>query len=130
VDVEREDAGAIIRDLTEGYGADVVFECAGVQASAGLCLDVVAKMGRYTQVGIFGKPLRLDFDKVVMKQLHVQGSICHTWETWELTLRFLKQDLIDLRPLISKRLPLSRWEDGFQSFLAKEAIKVLLYPED
>ena len=130
VDVEREDAEAIIRDLTGGYGADVVFECAGVEASAGLCLDIVAKMGRYTQVGIFGKPLHLDFDKVVVKQLDVQGSMCHTWKTWEQTLRFLGKNLIDLRPMISKRLPLSRWEEGFQSALAKEAVKVLLYPED
>lgn len=130
VDIEREDAKAVIMDVTRGYGADVVFECAGVAVSAGLCLDVVAKMGRYTQVGIFGKSLSLDFDKVVLKQLHLRGSICHTWETWERTLRFLSQNSIDLHPLISRRLPLHRWEEGFQSVLAKESIKILLYPED
>jgi L-iditol 2-dehydrogenase len=130
VDVETEDAKAIIGNLTQGHGADVVFECAGAEASAALCLHLVRKMGRYTQVGIFGKPLRMDLDKVVMKQLHLQGSMCHTWETWDRTLRLLRQDLIDMRPLISQRLPLSRWEEGFQSVLGKKAIKVLLYPEE
>jgi L-iditol 2-dehydrogenase len=130
IDVQTDDTKKIISDLTQGYGADVVFECAGNEASAALCLEIVRKMGRYTQVGIFGSPLRMDFDQVVLKQLHLQGSMCHTWETWERTLRFLKQDLIDLNPLISERLPMSRWEEAFQSVMAKKGIKFLLYPED
>jgi len=130
VDVGTEDAKGIVEDLTQGYGADVVFECAGAEASAALCLDLVRKMGRYTQVGLFGKRLEMDLDKVVVKQVHLQGSMCHTWETWERTLRLLGQDLIDLRPLISRRLPLSRWEEAFESMLAKKDIKILLFPEE
>ncbi len=130
IDVETQDARAIIQDLTQGYGADVVFECSGAAESAELCLDVVRKMGRYTQVGIFGKPLQMDLDKVVVKQVHLQGSMCHRWQTWERTLRFLEQDLVDLRPLITNRLPLSRWEEAFQGVLAKKELKVLLYPEE
>lgn len=130
IDVETEDAKAAIRDLTHGHGADVVFECSGAPASATLCLDLVRKMGQYTQVGILGKPLQFDLDKVVIKQVRLQGSMCHTWQTWERTLRFLGQNLVDLRPLITNRLPISRWEEAFQSVLAKKEIKVLLYPEE
>lgn len=130
VDVQTEDAKKIIADLTHGYGADVVFECAGAGASAALCLDIVRKMGRYTQVGIFGSPLQLNLDQVVIKQVHLQGSMCHTWATWERTMRFLSQDLIDLHPLISDRMGLSRWEEAFQNVLAKKGIKFLLHPEE
>jgi len=129
VDVETDDAAEIIADLTEGYGADVVLECAGVEASATRCLDLVRKMGCYTQVGIFGTPLRVDLDKVVVKQVRLQGSMCHTWRTWEHALRFLARGLVDLRPLITQRLPLIRWEEGFHSVQARQAIKVLLHPE-
>jgi threonine dehydrogenase-like Zn-dependent dehydrogenase len=45
-------------------------------------------------------------------------------------MRFLRQDLIDLRPLISNRLPLSRWEEAFQRVIARKEIKVLLHPEE
>jgi L-iditol 2-dehydrogenase len=128
--VESGDAKVLVADLTGGYGADVVIECAGAEASAGLCLELVRKMGHYTQVGIFGKPLRLDLDRVVVKQVHFQGSMCHTWRTWHRTMRFLSQGRIDLRPLISRRLPLSRWEDAFQGVLDKKDVKVLLYPEE
>ena len=130
VDVQAEDAKAAVADLTQGYGADVVIECAGAEASSALCLDLVRKMGRYTQVGLFGKPLTVDLDKVVVKQVHLQGSMCHTWETWERTMRLLRQGLFDLRPFITRRLPLSQWEDAFQGVLAKRDLKVLLYPEE
>lgn len=130
LNVETEDVKAIVKDLTVGYGADVVLECAGANASVKQCLEVVKKMGRYTQVGIFGATLEIDLDQVVLKQLRLQGSMCHTWETWERTLGFLAQDLIDLKPLISKKLPLSRWEEGFRSVIAKEGAKVLLYPDE
>ena len=130
INVADEDAKKIVGDITHGYGADVVIECAGAPTSAALCLELVRKMGHYTQVGIFGKPLEIDLDKVVIKQLHFQGSMCHTWETWERTMRFLRQGIVDLHPFISNRLPLSRWEEAFQSVIAKKEIKVLLYPEE
>ncbi|MBN1343579.1 MAG: zinc-binding dehydrogenase [Phycisphaerae bacterium] len=130
VNVETDDPRRAIQDLTQGYGPDVVFECSGAPASAELCLDIVRKMGRYTQVGLFGKPLQMDLDKVVVKQIHLQGSMCHTWQTWERTLRFLEQDLVDLRPLITNRLPLSRWEEAFEGVIARKELKVLLHPEE
>ena len=130
INVTAEDAKKIVADITHGYGADVVIECSGAPASASLCLELVRKMGHYTQVGIFGKPLEIDLDKIVIKQLHFQGSMCHTWETWERTMRFLRQDIVDLHPFISNRLPLSRWEEAFQGVIAKKEIKVLLYPEE
>jgi L-iditol 2-dehydrogenase len=129
VNVSAEDPREIIEQLTQGYGADAVLECAGAPASAAMCLDLVRKMGRYTQVGIFGAPLQIDLDKVVLKQVRFQGSICHTWETWERTMRLLGDGAFDLRPLISNRLPLSRWNEAFQGVINKTETKVLLHPE-
>lgn len=130
VNVETDNARAVIDDLTGGYGADVVFECSGNAASADCCLELVKKLGRYTQVGIFGAPIEVNLDTIVMKQVLMQGSMCHTWETWDRTMTFLERGLIDLRPLISSRLPLSRWQEGFDGVMNKEAIKTLLYPDD
>ena len=130
VNVEAENAKALVDDLTEGYGADVVLECSGAAASAALCLELVKKLGSYTQVGIFGAPIQLNLDTVVMKQLRMQGAMCHTWETWDRTLTFLARGLVDLRPLISARLPLSRWQEGFDGVLQKQSIKTLLYPDE
>ena len=130
MDVETANAQEVIDDLTHGFGADVVLECAGAEGSAAQCLDLVGKLGRYTQVGIFGAPITADLDQVVLKQLRLQGSICHTWQTWERTMDFLGQGTVDLHSLISARLPLSRWQEGFDMVIAKQGAKVLLYPEE
>ena len=125
---EPTNAQEIIEGLTEGYGADVVLECSGANASVNQCLQVVKKLGRYTQVGLFGVPVQIDLDEIVKKQLRVQGSMCHTWETWRRTLSLMAQNVIDLNPLITGKLPLDRWEEGFDKVINKEGAKILLLP--
>jgi threonine dehydrogenase-like Zn-dependent dehydrogenase len=85
-------------------------------------------LGRYTQVGLFPGPVTLDLNQVVLKQLRFQGSMCHTWETWDRTLRLLGRETFDLRPLISNSLPLRRWEEGFQNVINRRGTKYLLVP--
>ena len=130
VDVQSESAQDIIDGLTDGYGADVVLECAGVGASARQCVQLVRKLGRYTQIGLFGEPVPIDLDEITKKQVRFQGSICHSWETWRRTLSFLGQGGADLAPLITDRLPLSRWQEGFEKIANSDGCKILLYPED
>ena len=130
INVEKEAPRPIVEGLTDGYGADLVIECAGVEASANQCLDLLRKLGQYTQVGIFGKPITLDLDQILYKQAMLQGAICHTWETWQRTMRFMGKGEIDLNALISGTLPLSRWKEGFDRVRRKEGVKTLLHPED
>jgi threonine dehydrogenase-like Zn-dependent dehydrogenase len=54
--------------------------------------------------------------------------MCHTWETWDRTLRLLGAGGVDLRPLISGTLPLDRWEEGFQNVIERRGTKYLLVP--
>ena len=143
-DVEAVDGGIRIGDRVVATSAirdpadlpwrakdvDVVLECTGANASVNQCIDLAKKLGRYTQIGLFGKPVQIDMDRLVTKQLRLQGSICHTWGTWDRTLSFLGQGLIDLRPLISAKLPLGRWEEGFRKVINREGAKILLYPEE
>src|SRR6187455_3169902 len=64
------DAVAAIRDLTEGNGADVVFECAGGSPKQGLAghqtllqaIEVVRSGGKLVGVSWFGGPLQLNVD--------------------------------------------------------------------
>lgn len=130
LNVAKEAPEQVIEDMTDGYGADVVFECSGAEASAKQCLGLLKKLGQFTQVGLFGKSITLDVDQLVHKQARIQGSICHTWETWKQVMNFMAKDQIDLNALISESLPLSRWEEGFNKVRKKEGIKILLHSED
>lgn len=127
VDVQKENMLDAVREETEGKGVDVAFEVAGVAASATACLDAVRPLGRYTQVGHFGRDITVPFDRIGFKQLRVSGSVGYNVATWKRALRLLAQGL---RPsvIVTHRLPLKQWREGFELFERKEALKVLLHP--
>jgi len=127
VDVMQENLADIIAEETAGVGIDVAFEVAGVDASARACLDALRPLGSYTQVGHFGRDITVPFDRVGFKQLRVQGSVGYNHGTWERTMRLLSRGLKPTR-IVTHRLPLSRWEEGFELFARKQALKVLLHP--
>ncbi|HEY3853440.1 MAG TPA: alcohol dehydrogenase catalytic domain-containing protein [Verrucomicrobiae bacterium] len=128
VDVELQDPIEIVKSETDGFGADVVFECAGAAASARTCFEVVRPLGSYTQVGHFGRNVELNFDKVAFKQLRVNGSVGYTAATWTRMLKMLSAGDIKLGDMISHQLPMSEWTQGFKACEDKSALKVLLDP--
>lgn len=130
IDVEAENPKEIVDDLTNGYGADVVIECTGANAAVAQGLELIKKLGRFTQVGLFGRPVKIDMDLIVTKEIVLQGSMCHTWGTWDRTMRLLGQEAVDLHPLISDKLPLDRWQEGFDRVTNREGAKILLYPDE
>jgi len=127
VDVQTENLDDIVRAETGGLGVDVAFEVSGAAASARACLDALRPLGRYTQVGHFGRDITVPFDRIGFRQLRVAGSVGYTVATWSRTMRLLAQGLQPAR-IVTHRFPLAEWRRGFDLFERKEAVKVLLLP--
>lgn len=127
VDVLQENLEEVVRAETKGAGVDVAFEVAGAAPSAKACLDALRPLGQYTQVGHFGREITVPFDRIGFKQLRVAGSVGYTAATWTRTMQLLAQGLRPSR-IVTHRLPLARWREGFELFERKEAVKVLLMP--
>jgi L-iditol 2-dehydrogenase len=113
---------------TTTYGVDVAFECAGVAQSAKACLESLRKQGLYSQVGVFGKEISLEMDKFLFKEIHITNSYASERSSWEIALRLLKNKQVTFTPLISKKVPLENWEEGFDFAIQKKGFKVLLIP--
>ncbi|MCI0537082.1 MAG: alcohol dehydrogenase catalytic domain-containing protein [Verrucomicrobiales bacterium] len=128
VDVPREDLQQIVKDETDGFGVDVAFECAGAAASARAALASVRPLGRYTQVGHFGKSIELNFDLLAFRQIRMKGSVGYTAETWKRMMNILGQGRVKLGEIITHRLSLDDWKQGFDACEDKSALKVLLKP--
>jgi L-iditol 2-dehydrogenase len=129
VDVGAEDAVARVRQLTGGYGADVVVECAGAPPAMRLALELVRKRGRYSQMGLPGKPVEIDFEKIAFKELQVSGGVGQRRPAWKRALKLMERGLIPAEKLISHQLPLAEWERGFALAENQEGVKVLLRPQ-
>ena len=130
VNIEEKDPEKIIKELSKGYGADVVLECSGAPAAAELGLKLVRKRGQYTQMGLFGRPINIDFEKIAYKELRVTGFISQNWQSWERALRLLEQGKIQIRPLVTDILPITNWKKGFEKFENKKGIKIILLPAE
>ncbi|MDO8685231.1 MAG: alcohol dehydrogenase catalytic domain-containing protein [Clostridiales bacterium] len=126
VNVTAENIDEIIERETGGTGVDIAVECSGSAHGVGNCLKQVKKKGKYVQVGITGKDITVNFDTILYKQLQVYGCLGHSLKTWERTMKILQQRKIDLTPLITHKLPLSKWREGFDLCEKKQGIKVLL----
>ncbi|MBM3853567.1 MAG: zinc-binding dehydrogenase [Verrucomicrobia bacterium] len=128
IDVGSEDLADVVRAEAGPHGVDVAFEVAGAAASAAACLHALRPLGSYTQVGHFGHDITVPFDRIGFKQLRVTGSVGYTAATWTRTLTLIAQGLRPSR-IVTHRLPLSRWQEGFAAFDKKTAAKVLLFPD-
>lgn len=128
VDVERDRLEDTVRDVTGGTGVDVTFECAGHPASVRACLDSLRPMGRHTQVAICGQDIPFPMDRVFYKQLTIAGSICYTARTWDRMFGIFAERRITLRDLVSHALPITEWRQAFDLCLARQGLKVLLFP--
>jgi L-iditol 2-dehydrogenase len=129
VNVQQQDPAELVRDLSDGLGADVVFECAGAGASARTCLNLVRRRGRYAQVGLFGKPVEWDLEQVCYKELQVSGSNATVPSAWRKALALLAAGQVQMASIISTVLPICEWRRAFDLFEARTGLKILLTPD-
>lgn len=111
-----------------GAPPDVAIECSGAAPAASLLLSLVKKAGRYVQVGLYGKPINLDFDQVCYKELQVSGSFATTPSSWYRALSLIENGVIDLSVIVGRTYPLTQWQDAFAAVIDRTPGKVLLVP--
>jgi len=128
IDVTRENIGEVINRHTGGGGADVVLECSGSPRAANDVLVLTRKGGQYTQIGLFGKPIQIDFEKICFRELKVTGSLGSTWTSWEKAIQLIAAGTVNTRDLVSDIMPITAWEKAFAKFENKEGMKIVLTP--
>jgi len=129
LDVETDDTVERIEEMTEGYGADIVLECSGAAPGARLALDLVRKRGKYTQMGLFGHPIEIDFERIAFKELQVTGFVSQRRPAWERALKLMQNGQVRTDALVTHELPLKEWARAFDMFERREGVKIVLRPE-
>ena len=57
------------------------------------------------------------------------GHMGYDHTSWRNTLALYREGRIDMDPIVTHKLPLSKWREGFEMFTNREAAKVVLVPE-
>jgi threonine dehydrogenase-like Zn-dependent dehydrogenase len=113
INARQQDPVAAIRNLTEGNGADVVFECAGGSPKQGLsgsqtltqAIDAVRSGGKIIGVSWFGEPFPLDVDVLRERSLRYLFPDISTSAHLEYTVRLVASGRIQVKPMITHVLP-------------------------
>ena len=128
IDPRSEDVVARVRELSDGVGADVAFECTSVNVVLDQLLDAVRPAGVVVNVSIWGKPATVDMQKLVLKEIDLRGTIAYV-NDHAATIALVQEGKIDLAPFITARIPLDRLvEDGFDTLINRNetAVKILV----
>ncbi len=118
-----------VRSLTDGRGADIGFEVAGLPQSIETAMACIRKGATLTLVGNLTPRVEIPLQTVVSQQLRLQGSCAINGEYPEV-LQLLSEDKIDTAALLSAEAPLSEGAEWFDRLYKKEKglIKVVLIP--
>lgn len=124
VDVEKE-----VFRLTNGRGADVAFEVVGINSTINTAVNCVKKGGFVTLVGNLSPEVKLPLQKVVTREISVNGSCASSGE-YDRCLDMISSGKVNVDAFISAVAPLSEGALWFERLYKAEPglMKVILKP--
>ncbi|MBQ3791948.1 MAG: zinc-binding dehydrogenase [Clostridia bacterium] len=128
VNSEETDLQKFVLDLTDGFGADIVFECSGAASAVRSGMSLLRAKGSFVQVGLTKPTLEIEYSLLTGREIRLFGTFGHKWDSWETALKLLKTGKINTKALITDRVSLEDWEKGFDSASSGQGLKVLIYP--
>ncbi|MGK9272983.1 erythritol/L-threitol dehyrogenase [Williamsia muralis] len=129
INIATEDAVAMIKDLTDGYGADVYLEATGHPSAVPQGLNLLRKLGRYVEYGVFGSDVSVDWSIISDdKELDVLGAHLGPY-CWPAAIRMIESGVLPMDEICTHQLPLSEFQRGLDLVASgKESVKVSLIP--
>ncbi|MEX0683547.1 MAG: zinc-binding dehydrogenase [Dehalococcoidia bacterium] len=135
VNVEAEDIRTIVREATDGRGADVVIDVTAYATEAVTqAIDLARRGGRVVLAGTKGaKPVEGFFsDRIVMKELTVIGALGVDYDSYERAIRLIESGKYPLEKMHTHTVPLHEAERALQLLAGQvpgeEAIHIALVP--
>lgn len=113
VDVTQQHLSAVVQEVTEGWGADVVFEASGHAGVYQTLLDLVCPGGCAVLVGMPPEPVALDVVTMQTKEVRLE-SVFRYANIFPRALALLSSGMIDVKPFISRSFPFSQGIEAFE----------------
>ena len=117
--------------LTDGHGVDLVLEAVGRDETVATAIECVRKGGTVTLIGNIASQVSMPLQKVVTRQIRLQGS-CSSAGEYPEAMELVSSGRIKVAPLISAIAPLSDGPMWFERLHSREPnlMKVILDPRD
>ena len=130
LDPTEEDVPERVRELTGGAGADVTFECAGLDPVLAQAVASTRPGGTCVNVSIWGHPATFDVNSLVLSEIRLIGSLAYAGRHPEV-IDLVRDGVVDVEQFITGRIALDDIVDqGFRELIDhKETnVKILVHP--
>ncbi len=112
VNVKSEKLQDVVKRESDGWGADVVFECSGYPPAMAEMFDLVCPGGKIALVGIPLEPFPYDVSKAQIKEVRVENIFRYA-HVYPRAVAMIASGKIDVKPLITNRFA---FEDSIEAF--------------
>ena len=120
----------IVKDLSEGQGADFAYQCTGAPAAAASIYDYIRRGGGMCEMGFFVNNGEYSINPhfaMCNKEITIVGSWDYSAEDYPTTVAFLRQARemnIPIEELITHNFPLEKLDEGMQVNVSQQGIKI------
>jgi D-xylulose reductase len=132
VNVSKENLTEVVKNLTDGWGADIVFECSGNEKAAAGVFEPLCPGGKVIFVGIPGKPIPYDVSAAQIKEARIEHVFRYA-HVYPRAIALMGSGQLNVKPLITDTFT---FKDSKQAFdyalhMPPTSVKVqILMPEN
>jgi threonine dehydrogenase-like Zn-dependent dehydrogenase len=130
INIANEDAVAKVKELTEGYGADVYIEATGHPSAVSQGLNLLRKMGTFVEYSVFKDNVSVDWSIISDdKELNVLGAHLGPY-CWPPAIKLLESGVLPMDEICTHQFPLERFQEALDLVgnLGGGSVKVSIIP--
>jgi threonine dehydrogenase-like Zn-dependent dehydrogenase len=130
VNIADTDAVEFVKDLTDGYGADVYLEGTGHPSAVLQGLNLLRKLGTFVEYSVFKEPVSVDWSIISDdKELDVRGAHLGP-NCWPAAIRLLESGRLPMDEICTHQFPVKDFQQGLDMVASgAKSVKVSLIPE-
>nr|WP_306669813.1 zinc-dependent alcohol dehydrogenase family protein [Acinetobacter sp. YH12141] len=128
VNSANEDAIQRVLELTDGRGVDCAIEAVGLEATWNICQHIVKEGGHLANVGVHGKSVNFELNKLWIKNLTITTGLVNT-NTTGMLLKTCCSGKLPLEKLATHHFKFAEFEkayDVFKHASDEKALKVMI----
>ena len=129
INIGKQDPVQIIRDMTEGYGADIYLEGTGHPAAVLQGLKLLRKLGTFVCYSVFKEDVTVEWSIISDdKELDVLGAHLGP-NCWPAAIKMIESGRLPLDEICTHQFPLADFQKGLDMVAdGTKSIKVSLIP--
>ena len=133
VDFEKVNPVEAVREITQGRGADEVFECSGAAGTLTQSILMVKKGGKISLLGVPEAEVQepVPFKQIVHDEIMITGSRADPNTMWR-AIEMIAAGKLNVQDLITHKFSIDSYQEALDVFINRNdgAVKVIIEPHE